>query len=135
MAFEHVSGNRSRMIDHQDAARFWGNDPIGFAAERILLETFVFTTFSNTFSETVARIGSPLIPSLAAYGGILEFAKGTLVFLCFPNGFRHAPLQRTGICVVPSGPRLGPLDLLRSGFSQKPLFFTTFLNDFWETVA
>ena len=48
------------------------------------------------------------------------------VFLCFPKDFRRAPLQRTWIRVVHSGPRSAPLDLVGSGFSQNPLF----LHDF-----
>ena len=52
--------------------------------------------------------------------------KETLATLCFPKGFRHAPWQRTGVRVARWGPRLAPLDLLRSGISQKRLFFQCF---------
>ena len=61
-------------------------------------------------------------------------AHGPFVPPCFPKGFRHAPLQNTGVRLARSGLRSAPLDLMRNWFFQICLFSTT-LEGFWLIVA
>ena len=123
-----LRGGRSRSVEkgYRIQRGPGANGPIEFAAERVFSETYVFTTIWTVFWGTGSGVRPPLLPSLTSHGGILNSAEEAFVFLCFPNVFRRAPLQRTGIRVVHSGPRWARLNLLGSGFCQKHLFLQRF---------
>ena len=62
-------------------------------------------------------------------------AHGPFVPPCFPKGFRHAPLQNTGVRLARSGLRSAPLDLMRNWFSPDLLVFPLLWDVFWLTVS
>ena len=107
----------------------------GFDRKHYVLHAFALALFcfynvvERSFGNT-CRNSVPSAPLPHITRRYPEIRRGNLRFPLFPQCFSTCAFAEDWDRVVHSGPRSAPLDLLGSGFSQKPLFLQRFRTVF-----